>query len=196
MNANIDFKNIWHQQEVAPPNIEEVLSKIRKFKKAGLRQLLVINVFLIITAALITFIWIYFQPKLISTKIGIVMVILAMFIFIMAYNQLFKFYKASSGAKSNSEYLKDFIILKRKQKFLQTTMMQLYFMLLSLGIGLYLFEYVRLMPLIWGILTYVLTFAWLAFNWFYLRPKIIKKQQAELESYIVTLERITQQLET
>ena len=194
MSANIDLKNLWHQQEVAQPNRDELMSKLKKFKKARLNQLVVLNILLLTTVGIISLIWYYFQPKLISTKIGMVLVIIAMLIFLLAYNQLFRLYESSAISKSNSDYLNDLIAIKRKQKFLQTTMMQLYFGLLSLGICLYLFEYVSLMPIFWGITTYVLTLGWVLFNWIYLRPKIIKKQQAKLDTWIETFERITKQL--
>ena len=195
MNANIDFKTLWKQQEVDQSNMDDLMSKLKKFKYNGLKQVLITNILLLATGAFIVFIWYFFQPKLISTKIGIVIAIMAMLIFLLAYNKLFKFYKTSSEAKSNSDYLKDLIAIKRKQKFLQTTMMQLYFILLSLGICLYLYEYVSLMPILWGVTMYLVTLAWLVFNWVYIRPKVIKKKQAKLDAWIETFERITSQLE-
>ena len=195
MSADLDFKNLWQQQQVAPPNMDELLHKLKKFKKAGLKQVVIVNIILLITAAMITFIWYYFQPQFVSTKIGMVFVICAMFSFVLAYNQLFKLYKSNSDLKNNHDYLKELITIKHKQKFLQTTMMQVYFVLLSLGICLYLYEYVSYMPLLWGISIYTLTLVWLMFNWIYLRPKIIKKQQAKLDTWISTFQRITKQLE-
>jgi hypothetical protein len=45
-----------------------------------------------------------------------------------------------------------------------------------------------------GMLAYVVTFAWIAFNWFYLRPKTIKKQQGKLNELINKFEEINNQL--
>jgi hypothetical protein len=45
-----------------------------------------------------------------------------------------------------------------------------------------------------GIITYAVTLAWIVFNWFYLRPKTIKKQQAKLDDLISKFERINKQL--
>lgn len=195
MNTNIDFKTLWKQHEADQPNMDDLLSKLKKCKNSGLKRIVITNMLLLATAVFIAFIWYYFQPKFISTKIGIVLAIMAMLIFLLAYNELFKFYKTASEAKSNSDYLNDLIAIKRKQKFLQTTMMQLYFILLSLGICLYLYEYVSLMPIFWGVTMYVLTLAWLVFNWIYIRPKVIKKQKAKLDVWIEIFERITRQLE-
>lgn len=195
MSANIDFKNLWKQQGVDQPSIDDLLLKLKKFNNMGIKKLVIINILLLTTTAFIVFIWYYFQPQLLSTKIGILLVIMAMLIFLLAYNQLFEFYKTTTKSKSNNDYLNDLIAIKSKQRFLQTTMMQLYFVLLSLGICLYLYEYVRVMPIFWGVTTYVMTLVWLLFNWIYLRPKIIKKQQAKLDAWIETFERITRQLD-
>jgi hypothetical protein len=47
-----------------------------------------------------------------------------------------------------------------------------------------MFEYVLRMTLLDGLLTYGITGLWIAFNWFYLKPKIIKKQQQKLNDSI------------
>lgn len=195
MSANVDFKNLWQHQDVDQPNMDHLLLKLKKLKNAGLKRLIITNVLLISTVAFIGFIWYYFQPKLISTKIGIALAIMAMLVFLLAYNKLFKFYKNASNSKSNKDYLNDLIVIKHQERFIQTTMMQLYFVLLALGICFYLYEYVLLMPPFWGVTTYVLTLLWMSINWFYIRPKVIKKQQNQLDVLIESFERITRQLE-
>ena len=82
MDNNIDFKNLWKQQTVSTPNIEELLSKLDHFKKISLRKLILTNVLLIATIAFIIFIGYYYQPEFVSTKLGIVLNILAMMIFL------------------------------------------------------------------------------------------------------------------
>ncbi|MCT2562474.1 hypothetical protein [Chryseobacterium herbae] len=194
MATNIDFKNLWKQQTAEKPSIEELLGRLKKFKNENLRKLLITNVLLILTSLFIGFIWYYYQPQLISTKIGIVLVILAMVIFLFAYNKLFSpIYKLDS-TQTNAEYLQSLYSLKSKQKFMQTTMLNLYFIMLFAGISLYMYEYASRMEMIYAVLTYGLTFLWIAFNWFYLRPKTIKKQQEKLNGLINKFEEINEQL--
>ncbi|WP_163516502.1 hypothetical protein [Gelidibacter japonicus] len=195
MSANIDFKNLWKQQEAEQPELSDLMLLLRSYKNKGLKRLVLTNVLLVITTVGLVLIWYYFQPQLITTKIGLITTILAMLIFVLAYNTLFKYYKSASEFESNSAYLKNLITIKRKQKFMQTTMLQLYFILLSLGVCLYLYEYVKLMPTVVGLLVYALTLAWLAFNWFYLRPKTIKKQEKKLDILIKKFEMINRQLD-
>ncbi|UHO38847.1 hypothetical protein H5J24_01260 [Chryseobacterium capnotolerans] len=194
MNANIDFKNIWKQQTSPKPNIEELLNRLKKFKNENLRKLILTNLLLIATSLCIAFIWYRYQPQLISTKIGIVLVILAMVIFLLAYNRLLMVFYKIDNTQSNSEYLNNLYLVKNKQKFMQTTMLNLYFVMLFLGICLYMYEYASKMSSLSGILAYVLTFLWIAFNWFYIRPKTIKKQQGKVDELINKFEEINNQL--
>ncbi|MDR6487918.1 flagellar basal body-associated protein FliL [Chryseobacterium vietnamense] len=194
MATNIDFKNIWKQQTSNKPNIEELLSKLKNFRNQNLRKLILANISLIITSLLIIYIWYRFQPQMMTTKIGIVLVILAMVMFLFAYNKMFMVFYKIDQTQSNNEYLQSLYVVKSKQKFMQTTILNLYFIMLFLGIGFYMYEYTSKMTLSAAILTYTLTLAWIAFNWFYLRPKTIKKQHGKLDELINKFEEINNQL--
>jgi hypothetical protein len=194
MATNIDFKNIWKQQTSSKPNLEELLGKLKKFRNQNLRRLIFANIGLITTSLLILFIWYRYQPQMITTKIGIVLVILAMVMFLFVYNKMFMVFYKIDQTQSNNEYLQSLYVVKSKQKFMQTTILNLYFIMLFLGICFYMYEYTSRMTLGSGILTYAVTFAWIAFNWFYLRPRTIKKQQGKLNELIDKFEEINNQL--
>ncbi|WP_374464849.1 hypothetical protein [Chryseobacterium sp.] len=194
MDSNIDFKNIWKQQTSNKPNMEELLGKLKKFRNQNLRRLIFANIGLIVTSLLILFIWYRYQPEMITTKIGIVLVILGMVIFLLAYNKMFMVFYKIDQTQSNNEYLQSLYVVKNKQKFMQTTILNLYFIMLFLGICFYMYEYTSRMTLGSAILTYAVTFAWIAFNWFYLRPRTIKKQQGKLDELINKFEEINNQL--
>lgn len=194
MDSNIDFKNIWKQQTSNRPNMEELLGKLKKFRNQNLRRLIFANIALIATSLLILLIWYRYQPEMITTKIGIVLVVLGMVIFLLAYNKMFMVFYKIDQTQSNHEYLQSLYVVKNKQKWMQTTILNLYFVMLFLGICLYMYEYTSRMPLNSGILAYALTSAWIAFNWFYLRPRTIKKQQGKLDELINKFEEINNQL--
>jgi predicted signal transduction protein with EAL and GGDEF domain len=195
MDNNIDFKDLWKQQVVNPPNIEELLSKLKQFKRVSLRKLIITNVLLIATSAFIVFVWYKYQPEFISTKIGIVLVIFAMMVYLFVYNKIGTFYKTIDSAQSNSEYLQKLISIKAKLHFLQSTMLSLYFILLGSGLCLYMFEYTNRMTLFWGIITYAIMLGWVGFTWFYLRPKEIKKEQNKVNGLIAKFEAVNKQLD-
>ncbi|WP_336964961.1 hypothetical protein [Chryseobacterium contaminans] len=194
MDTNIDFKNIWKQQTSPKPNIEELLHKLKKFKNENLRKIILINFLLIATCLCIAFIWYRYQPQLISTKMGIVIVILAMVIFLLAYNKMFMVFYTIDNTQSNSEYLQNLYLIKNKQKFMQTTMLNGYFIMLFSGICLYMYEYTSKMSSLSDVLVYAAALLWIGFNWFYIRPKTIKKQQEKIDGLINKFEEINNQL--
>lgn len=194
MNPNINFNELWAKQKTGEPDIEDLLSKMNTFKKSNLKKLIITNLLLITTSLFIILIWVYFQPQMITTKIGIIVTILAMAIFVIGYNQSFVLFRKQTNTLSTTEYLKDLLAIKAQQEFMQTTMLNLYFVLLSTGIGLYMFEYTVRMTAFWGIVAYGITSIWILFNWFYLRPKQIKKQQSKLDEIIGKFEELHEQL--
>ena len=191
---NIDFKDLWKKQTVNQPDIKDLLTRISKFKKAALRSLWITNIMLFATSAFIVFIWMYYQPQFISTKIGIVLTILAMAVYVFVYNKLMTDYKNIDSTQTNQEYLQKLISIKKKQQFLQTKMMTFYFALLTIGICLYMYEYTSRMSILGASLAYGITLLWMLFNWFYLRPKQIKKQQEKINTLIEKFEEINSQL--
>ena len=66
--------------------------------------------------------------------------------------------------------------------------------MLSIGIGLYLFEYVSKMTLTWGVITTAITALWFAINWFYFRPRVIKKKNAKLNKLLIEFEKLNNQM--
>ena len=194
MSSNIDFKALWQQQPVSQPDMQDLMARLHQFKQSNIRRLIKTNILLIATCLFIGFIWYYYQPQFITTKMGIVITILAMVIFLFVYNSMFALFNKIDDTSDNTHYLQNLIVIKGKQRFLQHTMMNVYFLMLSAGIGLYMYEYTSRMTMTAGIITYAVTLIWVAFNWFYLRPKTIKKQQAKLDDLISKFEGINEQL--
>lgn len=180
MDTNIDFKNIWKQQTSNKPDMEELLGRLKKFKNENLRRLVVTNLLLIATCTGIAFVWYRYQPELATTKIGIVLVIAAMVIFLLAYNKLFMVFYKIDNTQSNSEYLQNLYVVKNKQKFMQTTMLNIYFIMLFTGLILYMYEYTSKMSFSSSAIAYIAIVAWAGFNWFYLRPRTIKNNRLNL----------------
>lgn len=195
MDNNIDFKDLWKQQVVNSPNIEELLAKLKHFKKTSLRRLILTNAMLIATCVLILLIWYYYQPQFLSTKIGIVLNVAIMATYLLVYNRLFDAYKELDNTDSNAAYLQKLIAIKTKQKFLQSKMLSIYFVVLGLGTCLYMYEYASMMSFLWGFFVYAVLLFWMGFVWFYLRPRQIVKENSKIETLIDTFQRINNQLE-
>lgn len=190
-----NFKELWQKQTAIQPGIEDLLLKLNHFKRANLRKIIITNLLLLTTCGFIIFIWNHYTPLEITTKLGIILTILSILIFLFSYNKLFSFYNKIDPSQANSNYLEKLIEIKNKQKFLQTTMMSLYFILLSVGICLYMIQPTSGMSLYWRVFAYIIFIGWIAFNWFYIRPRTIKKQNIKLDELIGKFKDINAQIE-
>lgn len=191
---NINLNELWSEQKVEQPSINDLLLKINTFKKSNIKWIILINSIFVIISAFVLFIWVYYQPQMITTKIGIILTILAMAIFTISSNRSLKLFKKANETQSNYRYLENLLAIKEKQQFMQTSMLNLYFIMLSTGIALYIYEYTIRMTIFWALFAYGITGVWILFNWFYLRPKQIKKQQRKLNEIISKLENVHSQL--
>jgi hypothetical protein len=194
MSTNIDLKKLWNMQETAIPDTAALFEKTNKFKKLRFIKLLLANFIVLVTAAFMLYIWYHYQPELITTKIGIVCGILAMFLYLFVYNQMATYLKSNNYEMDSFHYLQQLLKLKEKQLFLQTTMLNVYFIVLGVGICLYMYEYACRMTMLWALVTYGVTLSWIALNWFIIRPKTIAKQQKALNELIEKFEKINDQL--
>lgn len=194
MKDNIDFKQYWNKQKIETTALEDLIKKANDFKRRMRFKLIATNVGLLTTCMGISFIWFYYQPEFLTTKIGIISIIIAMLVYIAFHNTLASHLSTKSLELNAKEQLQQLLILKEKQRFQQTTLLNGYFILLSLGLGFYIYEYVVRMALHWAILSYGVVLFWIAINAFYFRPKIIKKQQAQLNKLIAQLKDLKDQL--
>ncbi len=194
MRSDTDLKELWNRQEATIPETKDFFEHAKKFRRQTLMKLVLMNVLLIATSVFIIFVWYYSQPFMIITKVGTVLVIAAMAIYLFVYNRLIPSLIKVGFEVSSKEYLEQLLKLKEKQRFLQTTMMNVYFILLTSGLCMYMYEFALRMSLLRAVLTYALSLAWFGFNWFYTRPRSIRKQQAKINELISRCSSMQEQL--
>ena len=195
MNTN-DFREMWNKQITTPqPSQEELLKTVIKLKNKNRNQLLLAFVSLSLTIIFILVIGYYIEPTLITTRIGIALIIVAILFYLFSSNSLLRLLiKDADQSLDVSSYLPLLIKIREKQLLLGTRVMTLYFILLAAGLLLYMIEYTRRMTFGFGLLAYGITTLWILFNWIYLKPRIVKKQQAKLSEAIKNLENLKNQL--
>ena len=120
--------------------------------------------------------------------------LIVMLVFLVPFKKQFSILTKDETVPSSKEYLQQLIALQKVQTYQQTTILNSYFVLLSLGISLYLIEFVSQMTYLWGTITYTLTFLWFAFIWWYLRPKIILRQNKKLNNIVADFKIVAQQM--
>jgi TRAP-type uncharacterized transport system fused permease subunit len=194
MSNNIDFKELWNRGEASAPDVSEIFAKADQLNRKTRNKIWRGNILLSLTVAFMIFIWWYYQPQLITTKIGLTLVIIAIVVFLATTNQMFPLLAKTSVETDSRHFLEQMLRIKHKQEFLNKTMLTGYFILLSLGIFLYMIEYAGRGSLTFQLSAYGITFAWIAFNWFYIRPKTVKKQQSAINDIINRLEGLNKQL--
>ncbi|BAO77258.1 hypothetical protein [Winogradskyella sp. PG-2] len=194
MTDNIDFKKYWNKKKIETPAPKEIIKKANEYKRKARFKLIAANLALLATCIFISFVWFYYQPEFLTTKLGIVLCIIAMLVYLAFHNTLAPLLLNQSLELDTKAQLKQLILLKEKQRFQQTTLLNGYFILLSLGLGLYMYEYIIRMTLPWAIFSYGIVLFWIAINAFYFRPKIIKKQQTKLNQLIAQLKDLNEQL--
>ncbi|MFT3679662.1 MAG: hypothetical protein QM791_05290 [Ferruginibacter sp.] len=194
MNSNIDFKSLWGRQQTVAPDTKELFEKAARLKKTNRTELVKMNILLTATAAFILFVWLHFKPEMISTKIGIVLIILAIIIYLFVYNIAVLPFIKNNNEVDNAAFLSRLLQLKKKQAFIQRTLLSVYFLLLAAGLCFYMFEYTSRMTLLWATVCYGITLCWVALNWFYFRPRAIKKQQAKINDLITRYEALNLQI--
>lgn len=189
-----NFNEIWQRQKTVVSNPADIIEKARKVQRSVRRKILFGNITLAFTLVFVILIVGYYKPEMPTTKIGTLLVAIGIVMQIVASGGMFPLVSKAQSTQSGADYLAQMLLVKKKQAFLQTTIMSLYFVFLTLGIFLYLYEYTVRMSAIGMALAYGLTGLWFAFAWFYLRPRAIKKQQAQLNDIIRNLEGISRQL--
>lgn len=126
MESNIDIKELWNRQAVPAADQSEILNKISRFRKSGLKKGIFLDVILVLTILFMIFIWIYFKPQFLSTKIGIIVGILPMCIVVVVNRKITSLYRSLDEKQSNIDYLNNLLMLKGKETFMQTKVMSLY----------------------------------------------------------------------
>lgn len=195
MENNINLKELWEKQAVPTADWADVLRKINRFKKSRIQKTINIIIILVLTIALASFVWIYFVPQLITTKIGIILSVSSMGIATIFNYKLILLYKMIDERETNSNYLNNLLTIRKTENFMQTKVLTLYFILLSTGIGLYMYEYAWTRSVSFGVVAYLILFLWVGFNWFFLRPRTIEKNNRKFEDLIVQIKTVKSQIE-
>lgn len=191
---NINFQDIWNKKNAEIPNIKEIKSKTENYRKKQLFCTALQMSCLILSAIGIIFVWNMIDFEMITTRLGFIIILAAMGMYVYLYSRNINIIRKISPSTSNQEYLSALKKLQQQQLYMQTKGISIYFILLSLGFAVYFYEFVLRMSVLGGILSYGLTFFWMAVNWFFIRPRQIKKQNTKISKVIDSLELIEKDL--
>jgi hypothetical protein len=189
-----ELKTLWQQQAgMTTPSLEEITRLARKTQKRMIRKNVLSMGLLGFAAIVIACIISGAEFRYASTKLGALLVIIAILGFIILSSQLLRvMLMAADITVTNEAYLKQLLRYQRKEHFIQTKGIAAYFFLLSVGLAIYMYEfYAR--DCFFGIVAYGITFGWVALNWFYLLPRSVRKQEKKLNDLIGMIQGISKQ---
>lgn len=193
MKTDLDLKELWNKQDVPMADVTVILGLIKKYKRTGFRKMVFLNSVLMITILVLLLIWISYNPQLIITKIGIVLGICSIFFVVISTSKLIPLYKKSDTMLSNSDYLTNLIEIKSIENHIQTKVMNVYFILLTVGTSLYMYEYTLSLSWYFVCMIYGVFFIWIGFNWFVLRPRIVEKSRKKIDDFICQIKTLEKQ---
>lgn len=188
-----DLKEIWKQNEsTAVPTIEEVTTTANGTLKKTRNKLFLVGLPM---AALLGFL-IHFlitnHSEALTTKIGLYLICAGILLYLIVSNSILNMFLRNEFSADSRTFLNKMIELKRKLELLYKTIMNIYFITLTAGIFLVLIEKTKNELLVHTLLTYFFTAAWIAFAWFVLRPREMKKISKLTES-VNALQNISKQ---
>jgi membrane-bound ClpP family serine protease len=194
MDHFTELKELWQQTVSKQPlDYSQTVKLADGYRKNQVMKTVSAFAMLLTTFGIISYVAILYPSQLIITKIGFVSILLAiagsLFFITNMVSTLFKKEKTTSDNKTYLNQLKEF---QRKQNFIHTKGISVYFILLSVGLALSMFEITR-RNVAFAIGAYLVTVAWIALNWFYFRPRVIKKQKQKIKEVIDRLEEIEKQ---
>jgi len=185
-----EFKELWKQQTAGDslPDSKAMINLIHKnHRKMIWKHVLLISI-LILTMAFIIFIGLYYDFELVSTYIGIIIVILSIVFGIILNSGLFRALVPKFDLTlDNKAYLKQMNLYRERHKFIHKKGIKYYFISLSIGFALYIGEFAYI-NLKFGLIAYAVTFSWIAFAWFFMGKRVVKKEIKKINDQIRSIE--------
>lgn len=191
-----NIQNLWQADKGSNlPDPNEIIVQIQKTRKKMLRRNIIGVVVLCLTFFCIIFIGWYYHFERWTTRIGIIIILLTIAMGVVFNTRLVQLLlKQEDITLDNRKYLEQLIHYRNTQHVIQFRGMVWYFILLTLGICLYMVEFAG-RNVYFGIVAYSLTLGWIAFAWLYLMRRAKKKQARELDIQIENLKRLVEKME-
>ncbi|MFL5763671.1 MAG: hypothetical protein ACJ77K_06985 [Bacteroidia bacterium] len=185
-----NIKDLWQKTPADLPSSKEILAEVEKTRKKMIRKNAAGIAALCATFAFITWIGFHYEFAMITTRLGIILTLIAIVMGVIFMGDLFKLLvQKADGTLDNTAYLEQLKKIRSKQVTIRSKGITAYFILLTAGIMLYMLEF-AVRDLVFGIISYAITLAWIAFSWFYLRKRTAAKQEKQITDQIERIEKL------
>ena len=186
-----DIKNLWQKTEAGElPSAKVLLSEIAAERKKMIRKNVLLILLLSGTFTFIAWIGFHYTFDQITTVPGVIVTLIAVATGIVFNTKLVnRLLQQNDPSLSNTEFLQQLIAYRNQQRLMQTKGISAYFILLTTGLVLYMYEFAA-RDLLFGIIAYSVTLGWMVFNWFYIRKRTIGKQEKAINGQIEALQKL------
>lgn len=187
-----NYKATWLQQVVQEkPSSDFIIHETKRVSTTNKLNLIVGLLSIGLAGVFIAGLFIYIPMTSMYTKCGLgILILAALLVILYSRNLLNRWFKTPNSTATTKEYLHQLTQIKTIQTKYQSVTISIFLILLMLGIGLTTFEYILLIKTSYAVIYYAFMVLWFGFNWFYLRPKVIARQQLELDNLTSVLENI------
>lgn len=196
MDSFDELKLLWKRAKAIENFVaSQAKQRVIQYRLSKVKRISFLIAMMSITYAIICFVFVNYSTKYYSTYIGVACIATAVFGAILwQISMLSLFIKPVDMSVDNKSFLSDWYKYQIKQTWMHRIGISIYFLLLSVGLAFYLFEFAE-RNWRYGVLFYAITAVWIGINWFYFRPRVIKKQTREIENTIEELKRLSKQLD-
>lgn len=192
-----ELENLWKQSETKIPPQKTNISKIKNNRMKLKNTYTKGAILLILTGIFILGLMIFLDSNLKTILVVLSMIIISITCFLQAALMLFTANEIAKIDETQTPgfHLKqwqNFRVFQKKQRHWN---MPVYYTLLSIALGVYMYELLKNVDLWKMILTFAITYSWMLFAYFYLGKKEIKKQDAKLDGIISELKSLENQFQ-
>lgn len=188
----MDLNKIWQSQPVPAFDADEFRRMAVKYKYGRKKRFILINVLMALTMGCISLIAYWIKPEMKSTYIGLGLILLSIFLFLLIHSGLMRMYLSLDH--DSATYVERLKQVQRQEEWLGKQVLQSYMLLLSAGIALYMWEYAVKLGTVGGGIAYGVTAVWVLVNWFWLRPMQLKKERTKREEVLRQAEELQRQM--
>ena len=192
-----ELENLWKQSETKIPPQKTNISKIKNNRMKLKNTYTKGAILLILTGIFILGLMIFLDSNLKTILVVSSMIIISITCFLQAALMLFTANEIvkideTQTPTSHLKQWQSFRVFQKKQRHWN---MPVYYTLLSIALGVYMYELLKNADLWKMILTFAITYSWMLFAYIYLGKKEIKKQDAKLDGIISELKSLENQFQ-
>jgi len=190
MSTFNELQSLWQQ---APPPVHpapvEIKRLVRKSRRKIMGKAILSTLLLLACVGVQIGVLVNFHPVYVTTRIGLLLMMLAATIGIINNMQQLYLLQASATATDAATGLAFTLRYQEKMKRYFTIGVSLVFSILSVGLLLYLYEFAH-NSILFIVCSYGATFIYIAICWLVLKRRLVKKHTKSIDTMITRLRQL------